>query len=109
MEDIPDLAVEVKGVTLVKDSIALFPDAETIRGRKHLRELLMLKEKGCRAAVFFVAQRGDATSFSPNSANDPRFSVALSEAKEGGVEIYAFSSNVTLTEIWILREIPVNL
>lgn len=107
----PDLVVEVKGVTLMRDSVALFPDAETLRGRKHLMELIKLKGMGYRyrAAVVFVAQREDATSFSPNAENDPRFTEALSEAKGGGVEIYAFASVVTLKGIEILREIPVRL
>ncbi len=108
-DETPDLVIEVKGVTLVKDGVALFPDAETLRGTKHLTELIKLKGIGYRAAVIFVAQRGDVTSFCPNTANDPRFSGALTEAKEGGVEIYAFSSNVTLKGIEIQKEIPVDL
>ena len=108
-DKIPDLVIEVKGVTLARDGVALFPDAVTLRGTKHLTELARLKGIGYRAAVVFVAQRGDVTSFCPNTKNDPRFSGALSDAKEGGVEIYAFASDVMLQGIEILKEIPVKL
>ncbi len=107
--EIPDLVVEVKGVTLVKDSVALFPDAQTVRGRRHLLELIKLKKLGHRAAVFFVVQRGDAKSFAPNYKRDPGFAEAMTEAKMGGVEIHAFTSKITLKGLEISREIPVSL
>ncbi len=107
--EIPDLVVEVKGVTLVRSSVALFPDARTDRGRKHLLELIKLKKLGYRTAVFFVVQRGDATSFAPNFERDPGFAEALTKAKIDGVEIHAFLSKVTLKGLEISREIPVSL
>lgn len=108
-DEVPDLVIEVKGVTLMKDGVALFPDAVTLRGRKHLLELVGLKGTGYRAAVIFVAQREDVTSFSPNAENDPRFAEVLLKAKNAGVEIYSFASTVTLNGIEISGEIPANL
>jgi sugar fermentation stimulation protein A len=107
--EIPDLVVEVKGVTLVRNSVALFPDAQTLRGQRHLLELIKLKKLGYRTTVFFVVQRGDAKSFAPNYRRNPSFAEALTEAKMGGVEIHAFTSKVTLKGLKITTEIPVSL
>ena len=60
--------IEAKSVTLVKDGVALFPDAPTQRGRRHLGELARARAEGHRAAVVFVVQRDDAISLWRNSA-----------------------------------------
>ena len=64
--------VEVKNVTLVmEDGMARFPDAATIRGQKHLRELMTMVESGARAVNFFVVQHGNATAVAPADSIDP--------------------------------------
>ncbi|MGY4707737.1 DNA/RNA nuclease SfsA [Candidatus Bipolaricaulota sp. J31] len=83
------LFLEVKSVTLVDEGVALFPDAPTVRGRRHLRELAGAVGDGVRAAVLFVVQRPDAHRFGPNAATDPAFAQAFREALEKGVEAYA--------------------
>jgi sugar fermentation stimulation protein A len=83
--------VEVKGVTLVKGRKALFPDAPTKRGARHLRELIDIKSKGNRAIVLFVCMRDDPRIFSPNEETDPSFSFQLKEAVSQGVEILVFT------------------
>ena len=87
--------VEVKGVTLEQDGLALFPDAPTERGVKHLRGLARAVEQGYRAAVFFVVQMKGPKSFSPNGATHPAFGGALRRAAAAGVEIYAYDCRVT--------------
>jgi len=82
--------VEVKSVTLVEDGIAMFPDAPTIRGTRHLMELTEAIKEGYRAAVLFVIQRDDATRFTANKRTDPAFGEALKRAEQAGVEVYAF-------------------
>lgn len=82
--------LEVKSVTLVEEGVALFPDAPTLRGARHLRELARAMEEGYRAAVLFIIQREDAQGFAPNRRTDPDFALALKEAKAAGVEIYAW-------------------
>jgi sugar fermentation stimulation protein A len=103
----PDLIVEVKGVTLIRNGRALFPDAPTERGRRHIEGLAKAREKGFRAAVVFMVMRSDADSFLPNRESDPRFSRALGEARAMGVEVYALSCRVTRQGVWADREIGV--
>lgn len=66
--------VETKSVTLVENKIAMFPDAPTGRGRKHLHELAKLQKDGVRSCVVFVVQRPDTEVFKPNWSIDPEFS-----------------------------------
>lgn len=82
------MLIEVKGVTLIKEGWAMFPDAPTERGAKHLRELAAYVHQGGRAAVVFVCQREDVNQFKPYRKNDPEFANALVSAWEQGVEIY---------------------
>lgn len=76
--------VEVKGVTLEQDGLALFPDAPTERGVKHLRGLRRAVERGYRAAVFFVVQMKGPRLFRPNDGTHPAFGQALREAAAAG-------------------------
>ena len=78
--------VEVKGVTLIIDGEARFPDAPTERGAKHLKELIKLKKEGNRCCVFFLIQHPAGEFFRPNWENDPIFSQTLNEAYAEGVE-----------------------
>ena len=87
--------LEVKGVTLEEGGAALFPDAPTQRGQKHLRELCRCQEEGYRACVLFVVQMETARYFTPNRATDPAFAAALEEAAAQGVRLLAISCRVT--------------
>lgn len=82
--------VEVKGVTLIVDGEARFPDAPTERGAKHLKELIKLKKDGNRCVVFFLIQHPAGEFFRPNWENDPKFSRTLNEAYDAGVEILVY-------------------
>ncbi len=99
--------IEAKSVTLVKDGVALFPDAPTQRGRRHLGELARARTEGHRAAVVFVVQRGDAISFSPHDEADPAFGQALREAAQAGVEVYAYKCRVSEGEVTLDAPLPV--
>lgn len=81
--------VEVKGVTLKIDGCAVFPDAPTSRGAKHMQELVKAIESGYEAAVLFVIQMKGCPCFRPNYETDPAFCAALLEAKKRGVKIMA--------------------
>ena len=73
--------LEVKGVSLVKEGIALFPDAPTERGARHVREII--DHNGIILLLVFR----EAKSFCPNWEMDPTFSNNLSEAREKGIKI----------------------
>ncbi|MGL6298023.1 MAG: DNA/RNA nuclease SfsA, partial [Methanobacteriaceae archaeon] len=96
-----DCFVEVKGVTLIKDGIAQFPDAPTERGRRHLEELIELKKEGHRACVFFLIQHPNGNSFKPNWENDPEFAKTLVKAHREGVEILVYKCKNSLDKIEI--------
>ena len=104
-----EVLIEVKSVTLVEDRIAKFPDAPTKRGRRHLSELIKAVKDGYRAGVNFVIQRSDVDKFKPHQRIDLEFAEKLKAAKEAGVEVYAWSCEVNLTEIELLEEIAVEL
>ena len=100
--------VETKSVNLVKNSVALFPDAPTQRGERHVRELIELSKR-YEPAVVFVVQRSDAIVFSPNWDTDPDFSKALREFYELGFTVKAFLCEVSTKEIYIKKDIPVKI
>jgi sugar fermentation stimulation protein A len=101
--------VEVKGVTYEEDGIARFPDAPTERGRRHLDELIRLRESGACSAVVFVALMGNATRFEPFAQRDPAFARKLREAAEGGVLVRAYKCRVRPEEVVLEEELPVDL
>lgn len=101
--------VEVKGCTLEDDGAARFPDAPTLRGVKHLEELIRAKAAGYEAAVCFVLQMAPMKRFSPNDETHPAFGEALRRAAQAGVEILAYECSVTPDSLRMTRPVPVIL
>lgn len=101
--------LEVKGVTLERDNIAMFPDAPTERGLKHLRELIRCKELGYEAAVLFVVKMKGIRSFRPNDETHPAFGDALRDAHAAGVKIIVMDCTVTPDTLNIDSPIPLDL
>lgn len=101
--------VEVKGVTLEKDGVAMFPDAPTQRGTKHINELISAKREGFRTAVLFVIQMKGCNLFTPNIETDKTFADALKSAKEKGVEILAMDCIITPETMTVDRPIEIKL
>ncbi len=102
--------VEIKGVTLVDNQIALFPDAPTKRGARHVKELGEALDKGWNAHVVFIIKRKDATSFRPNEKMNPRFTQELRLAIHKGVKVTAAICDydpLKKREINIIGEVPV--
>lgn len=94
------LLLEVKSCTLVVDGLAMFPDAVTERGRRHVEELTHLQSQGTfQTAILFVVQRGDADYFRPADHIDPAFAKVLKLAQVAGVQILVYSCQVTHKEI----------
>ena len=101
--------IEVKGVTLVTDGTAAFPDAPTERGRKHVYGLIDAVNKGYGAYILFIIQLNGIKRFIPNRKTDPAFADALAAAEKAGVEIRAFECDVTSEYIEAAGEVPVVL
>jgi len=101
--------VEVKNVTLVNGEKALFPDAVTERGQKHLLELMQVVRDGGRGVIFFVVQRGDACFLAPADRIDPEYGRLLRTAVGNGVEALAYQASVEPAEIRLTRRLPVLL
>ena len=101
--------VEAKSVNLVEDGRALFPDAPTVRGVRHLAELADAVRTGGSGAVAFVVQREDAEALSPHAAADPAFAAALRAAIEEGVAAFALACRFEDEGLTPARRIPVLL
>jgi len=98
--------IEVKNVSMKVGEAALFPDAVTSRGRKHLETLIRVKEQGIRAVMVYVIQRMDVNSFGPARHIDPDYADALGKAQNAGVEVIALQAKVSPEEIQIVGELP---
>lgn len=104
----PNCYVEVKNVTAsLVERQGNFPDAVTLRGQKHLRELMGLMPQGYRAVLFFCIQRGDVTSWAPAAEIDPQYHQLLSQALKAGVEVLAYRSEVNEWGVEITDRIPI--
>jgi sugar fermentation stimulation protein A len=101
--------VEIKNCTLVEGGTALFPDAVTERGQKHLDELTALVAEGHRGVIFYLIQRMDAKRFSPAAEIDPAYAGKLARARDAGVEIITRDVVIDPAQIRIHRPVPVIL
>lgn len=101
--------IEVKGVTLVKDGTALFPDAPTKRGTKHVLELAEAAEAGYEGVVFFLVQMQGCRCFAPHAEMDGAFAEALKQAARRGVRVLAYDARVSASSMVIGGPLPVKL
>lgn len=101
--------VEVKNVTLKLGQQALFPDAVTARGTKHLQELMDMVKEGHRAVMVYLVQRSDCSSFSVAAEIDPTYASALREAQAAGVELLCYQCHLTPEEIKVTGSLPITL
>ena len=112
--DYPDRSsawVEVKSVTLGfgGTNVAAFPDAVTLRGAKHLRELACLAREGVRAVQLYCVNLSGIEAVRPAQEIDPVYAAALREAVAAGVEVLAYGATLTPEQMWIDRPLPVLL
>jgi sugar fermentation stimulation protein A len=101
--------VEVKNVTLKEGKYALFPDAVTTRGQKHLNTLVEVKKQGMRAVMLYIVQRSDVEIFAPAKEIDPGYAKALKKAVSEGVEVIAMQAKVTPEKIDLVKKLPVEI
>lgn len=101
--------VEVKGVTLEEKNIARFPDAPTLRGVRHMEELIRAKKDGYEAYLLFVIQMKGIERFEPNWLTHQAFGEALRKARDAGVRLLAYDCMVEEDEIEICDPVPIDL
>lgn len=101
--------VEVKNVTMGVDDTAMFPDAVTTRGAKHLETLTQIEREGGKALQIYMVTRGGAQSFRPAIEIDPAYATALKAAKAAGVEVVALGCTITPTRIEVCQTLPIVL
>jgi sugar fermentation stimulation protein A len=98
--------IEVKNVSLRERNMALFPDAVTTRGRKHLNTLIRVKQAGMRAVMLYVVQRTDVSLFAPARKIDPEYAAALDEAIRRGIEVFVAQAKISPEGITFHRMLP---
>ena len=104
----PDTYIEIKNVHFSREKgRAEFPDSVTTRGTKHLGELTSMVAAGKRAAMLYLVQRSDTTSFALARDIDPIYGAAFDVAYAAGVEMLAYQCNVTPEGIAITTRLPV--
>jgi sugar fermentation stimulation protein A len=79
--------------------VALFPDAPTERGVRHLKELCESIKNGYEAYIIFIIQMENVLYFTPNVKTHKAFGDALKNAKKAGVKILALDCKVTENSI----------
>ncbi len=98
--------IEIKNVTLKQGQFALFPDAVSERGRKHLQTLMQAKSERYRAVMFYLIQRTDVDLFSPAWPIDPAYANTLSIAVDRGVEVLPYRVKVNPYCIELDHKLP---
>ncbi|MBI1362996.1 MAG: DNA/RNA nuclease SfsA [Proteobacteria bacterium] len=101
--------IEVKNTTLREGNAALFPDAVTSRGLKHLEELMAERKAGNRVVMFYLVQRSDCDYFSVADTIDPAYGKTLRQAVAEGLEIMAYSCKLNATAITVDKKLEVRL
>jgi len=97
--------VEIKGCTLTEDGKALFPDAPTERGRKHIETLVEMMDEGCGAVLVVLVFRKDSRCFAPNRRTDPAFARALENAVKKGLSVRPMLMEYDGETVWWTGEI----
>ncbi len=105
---LPRMWVECKNVTLVEDDAALFPDAVSTRGLKHLDTLIDIVRHGERGVMFYLVQRPDGRCFAPADPIDPAYAARFREAVRAGVEVHVHAARISVQGIDPGPELPLH-
>jgi len=101
--------IEVKNVTLSrKKGVAEFPDAVTVRGLKHINELIKANKKNYEIFILFLIQRNDCKSFTIAKDIDPDYSNALSKAVKNNLNILCYDCKFSSKGIKLNNKIKIN-
>ncbi|QTH72484.1 DNA/RNA nuclease SfsA [Pseudoalteromonas xiamenensis] len=99
--------VEVKSVTLLENGKGYFPDAPSVRGQKHLRELMEMKAQGHRAVLLFIVMHNGIQNVHPAAHIDPHYASLCIDAQKAGVEFLAYRAQVSKEELIITDPLPI--
>lgn len=105
----PNCYIEVKSVTLLHEGKGYFPDAVTIRGQKHLRELATVAAEGPRAVLLFAVLHSGIEDVSPARHIDAAYAEQLAQAQKEGVEILAYQADLSAEGMFLKSPINVTL
>lgn len=110
----PDAWVEVKNVTLCQQGVGYFPDAVSLRGQKHLRELAAQVAAGDRGVLLFCVNHTGITEVRPADHIDPVYGQMLREVAAAGVEVLAWQADLATSgepsgALDLVRALPVRL
>lgn len=99
--------VEIKSVTLCRgDGVGLFPDAVSVRGRRHLEELQSVLDQRTRALLVFCVMHAGIETVSAAGEIDPQYREALGAAIAAGVEVLAFATEISPAGVELARPLP---
>lgn len=101
--------IEVKSVTLLHEGKGYFPDAVTIRGQKHLRELATVAAEGHRAVLLFAVLHSGIEDVSPARHIDAAYAEQLAQAQQEGVEVLAYQAALSAQGMFLKSPISVTL
>ena len=102
----PDCYVEVKNTTLLEGDCGCFPDAVTVRGQKHVRELMSVVEKGYRGVLLFLVQHTGIKKVTAARHIDPDYADLLAQAQTFGVEVLVYATSLSSQEFCVERQLP---
>ena len=108
-DDLETCFVEIKSVSLVTNKIAMFPDAPTSRGARHIRDLRTAVSNGNAGMIVFIVLRSDADTFKPNRQQDSLFYLEITTAHKAGIPILCFTCTVTKNNLRLSQEIAVQI
>lgn len=102
----PDCYIEVKSVTLLQQGRGYFPDAVTLRGQKHLRELQAMAAQGQRTVLFFAVLHSGIETVTSAHHIDPRYAELLTQVQQQGVEVICYGARLSAEGIWLTKSLP---
>lgn len=97
--------IEIKGVTLEKNGIFMFPDAPTIRGIKHINELIECKKEGYEAYLVFIIQADFGNGFTPDKEIHKDFYDVVLKAGKKGVNILCYNCEISENSLSIKEKV----
>ena len=101
--------VEVKGMTLENKAVGAFPDAPTIRGLKHVNELIHAYQEGYKSYIVFIAQFEHLHRATIHEQMQPELAAAFRAAQQAGVNVVVYNCQVTENQVRVKQAIPFDL